>query len=491
MIRLGVRAKFFLYSNALIIITMAAATFIAISFARSYAYGSIERRGRSITEALAIPITDALMYEDLGLVAETGLTDNYISEMIRRNGDLVIYAIVADPSGRVTHSNDWSLLGRTFERALRREDIEEGSVVERRVRGEEAILEVRAPLNISSKYWGSLAMGFSLAKMNEQVRAIGRNAVIAAGVLILLNSLMTMVYVESLLRPLLALLESMRRAATGDLAARATERGGGEVTEVGRAFNRMMDELEESRERDKVRSSHLAHMEKMAAVGTLAAGVAHEVNNPLGGILTCIENIRANPEDKEMQARYLDLMQDGLQRIGRTVSNLLDFSRQREIRPEPTSINHNLRHAAELTAFQMRRAGVEVVWDLDPDEPVVMADHFQMEQLFLNLYLNALQAMPEGGVLTLRTRVKDGYVIAEVQDTGMGMTKETLERIFDPFFTTREVGKGTGLGLTVSDSIVAAHGGVISVLSEVGSGSVFRVSLPSMDAARRGEEASR
>lgn len=489
--RLGIRAKFFLYSNALIIVTMAAATAITISFARNYAYGSIERRGMSITEALAIPITDALMYEDLGLVAETGLTDNYISEIIRRNGDLVRYAIVADPQGRVTHSNDWSLLGRPFERALPRASLGTKPVVELREINGERVLEVRSPLNISSRFWGTLAMGFSLAKMNEQVQAIARNAIIAAGVLILLNSLMTAIYVESLLRPLLQLLGSMRRAAAGDLRARASERGGGEVTEVGRAFNRMMDELEEAREREKIRTSHLAHMEKMAAVGTLAAGVAHEVNNPLGGILTCIENIRANPRDEVMRARYLDLMQDGLERIGKTVANLLDFSRQREIRPEPTSINHNLRHAAELTSYQLRKAGVEIVWDLDADEPVVMADHFQMEQLFLNLYLNALQAMPDGGTITLRTRIKDGFVIAEVQDTGVGMSRDVQERIFDPFFTTRETGKGTGLGLTVSDAIVAAHGGVMTVDSAPGRGSTFRVSLPHMDSARRGEEATR
>jgi len=119
-----------------------------------------------------------------------------------------------------------------------------------------------------------------------------------------------------------------------------------------------------------------------------------------------------------------------------------------------------------------------VSFELDPEEPIVLADHFQMEQLFLNLVLNAIQAMPSGGTLTLRTRTHSSRVVAEVADTGNGIPEALRERIFDPFFTTREVGQGTGLGLSVSYSIVKAHGGGIEVDSAPGKGSRFRVWLP-------------
>jgi signal transduction histidine kinase len=148
---------------------------------------------------------------------------------------------------------------------------------------------------------------------------------------------------------------------------------------------------------------------------------------------------------------------------------------------EPTSINHNLRHVVELVGYQLRKAKVEVSWDLeDEDGTVVMADHFQMEQLFLNLVLNAVQAMPEGGDLTLRTRRRAGKVNISVRDSGIGIPEEVKERIFNPFFTTREVGEGTGLGLAVSDSIVAAHGGTMRVESTPGEGSVFLLSFDAM-----------
>jgi signal transduction histidine kinase len=226
----------------------------------------------------------------------------------------------------------------------------------------------------------------------------------------------------------------------------------------------------------------------MVAMGTLAAGVAHEVNNPLGGILTCIENMRANPDDEEMRERYVELIHDGVKRIERTVASLLDFSRERRMHLEQTSLNHNIWHVAELVQFQARSRGVKLDLELDGEEPAVMADHLQMEQLFLNLVLNALQAMPEGGALTITTRCENGSVVAEVSDTGTGIPEEIRDRIFDPFFTTRKVGEGTGLGLAVSHSIVAAHGGSIEVESEVGVGTTFRVTLARFQPAAEGEE---
>jgi len=204
------------------------------------------------------------------------------------------------------------------------------------------------------------------------------------------------------------------------------------------------------------------------------------VNNPLAGVLASIENMRDHPDDEEMRDRYLQLIADGLRRIERTVANLLNFSRPREIKLERTSINHNLRHVVELVGYQLRAAGVEVEMDLDSDPAAVEADHFQMEQLFLNLVLNALDSMRDGGTLSLRTRVRGGKVIAEVRDTGHGIPVEVRERIFDPFYTTREIGEGTGLGLAVSGSIVAAHGGRIELETSVGRGTTFRVIMTAM-----------
>jgi signal transduction histidine kinase len=475
MIKLGLRTRFFLYSNTVIAVTMALVTFFWMLDERRSQHEAINSRGRSIAEATAIAITDALLHGEPEHAEQ--LISSYIIEIMARNEDFVRFVAVVDSSGRVTHSSDPQMVGNRFVRGS-----PEGVSTRRPV-------EVRTPLQQSGSFLGSLAMGFSLDPIERRVAVVARRAALVGVVLMLFNSALTALYVETLIRPILTLNEIMKSAGRGDLRVRSMERRGDEVGELSDAFNRMMDELEFATEREKVQRTQLAHTEKMAAVGTLAAGVAHEVNNPLAGIQACLDNLSAHPEDTGMRERYLELIRDGLKRIERTVRNLLNFSRQREIRPEPTSINHNMRHVAELVGYQMRRANVEVRFDFDADKALVMADHFQMEQMFLNLVLNAIEAMPEGGTLTLKTRVRDDQVVAEVTDNGSGISEGVRERIFDPFFTTREVGEGTGLGLAVSDSIVAAHGGALEVESKIGKGSTFRVRLPATEERAFGGEA--
>jgi signal transduction histidine kinase len=477
--RLGLRPKFFIASNITIAATMGLLTFLVVAHERRQQYRSIEQRGRSLVAALAVPITDALMYDDLGLTPDTGLTDSYISEILASNRDAMLYVIVTDTEGVVVHSNRWSMIGRPFERALKTAPggTSPGPEIRTETNGER-ILEFREPLAISTKLWGSLAVGFSLEPVETEIELIASRLVVVALLVIAANSVISAIFMERLIRPILSLHEVMQRAGHGDLSVRAASRRRDEIGELGKAFNGMMDELEESRERDKVRQSQLAHTEKMAAVGTLAAGVAHEVNNPVAGVLTCIENMREDPDNERMREQYMGLIHDGVKRIERTVANLLDFSRPRSMRLGPAPLNQSLTQVINLVRYQLKKSQVEPRFELDPRDPWIVGDRFQIEQLFLNLVLNALQAMPRGGTLTLRTRRQGPWEVVEVGDTGDGIPEAIRERIFDPFFTTRAVGQGTGLGLAVSYNIVAAHGGGIEVETVEGEGSTFRVLFP-------------
>jgi signal transduction histidine kinase len=486
MIKLGLRIRFFLYSNTLIVVTMTLVAVLGAMYQRRTLSDAIVGRGRSVVDSMAVPITYVEGSEQVG-AGDTGLIERYLAEVMARNQDLMRYVVVSDRTGVVTHASRPAMVGWSFDRTLSSADIgSEPKAVERLDVNDENVLEVSSALVDDGNFLGTLAVGFSLEPIERQVRDVAGSAALVALVLMLGNSIMTALYVETLIRPILHLNQTMKRAGEGDLTVRAPTRRGDEVAELADVFNRMMEELETSREREKLQRAQLAHTEKMAAVGTLAAGVAHEVNNPLAGVLASIENIRDNPDDEEMRDRYLQLIADGLRRIERTVANLLNFSRPREIKLERTSINHNLRHVVELVDYQFRAAGVEVTMDFDSDPAYVEADHFQMEQLFLNLVLNALDAMREGGTLYLRTRVRGGRVIAEVRDNGHGIPAEIRDRIFDPFFTTREIGEGTGLGLAVSGSIVAAHGGRIELETALGRGTTFRVIMAA--AAEEGDE---
>jgi PAS domain S-box-containing protein len=222
----------------------------------------------------------------------------------------------------------------------------------------------------------------------------------------------------------------------------------------------------------------IRNSEKLASVGKLAAGVAHEINNPLGGILNCLYNLRKGTLSPSRQEEYVASMEEGLRRVQKIVRQLLDFSQQHNPELALADINQVVNRVLLLTDHLFGPHRVVLETDLSPDLPELMIDRHMMEQVLMNLILNAIQAMRSGGLLKIRTAVNAGNCLVEVKDTGCGIPISVLPRIFDPFFTTKNEGEGTGLGLSVSLGIVERHGGKISVDSEVGRGTVFTLSIP-------------
>jgi PAS domain S-box-containing protein len=222
----------------------------------------------------------------------------------------------------------------------------------------------------------------------------------------------------------------------------------------------------------------IRNSEKLASVGKLAAGVAHEINNPLGGILNCLYNMRKGTLSLSRQEEYLASMEDGLRRVQKIVRQLLDFSQQHNPELALADINHVINRVLLLTDHLFVPQRVRLETALAIDIPELMIDRHMMEQVLMNLILNAVQAMRNGGVLTIRTVVEGSNCLVHIRDSGCGISASVLPRIFDPFFTTKHEGEGTGLGLSVSLGIVERHGGKIFVNSEVGKGTTFTVSIP-------------
>lgn len=222
----------------------------------------------------------------------------------------------------------------------------------------------------------------------------------------------------------------------------------------------------------------IRNSEKLASVGKLAAGVAHEINNPLGGILNCLYNLRKGTLSATRQEEYWASMEDGVRRVQKIVRQLLDFSQQHEPAFALTDINQIVDRVLVLTNHLFAPNQIQLQTALGHGLPSVMVDRHMIEQVLMNLILNAVQAMKHGGQLTIRTSVVEGVCLIEVRDTGSGIAPTVLPRIFDPFFTTKSEGEGTGLGLSVSLGIVERHGGKILVESEVGKGTSFTLCLP-------------
>jgi two-component system NtrC family sensor kinase len=261
--------------------------------------------------------------------------------------------------------------------------------------------------------------------------------------------------------------------AEGNWSVRVPVKGYQEMRTLAQSFNVMVGTLKETQE-------ELVQKEKLASVGQLAAGVAHEINNPLGSVLLYADILRKEtPEDDQQQQEDLDMIIREATRCKTIVNDLLDFSRQNEVMAQDTNVNELLQELAEEAERQEIYQQITIVSALSEDLPTIQADPLQFRQVFLNLMSNAAEAMPEGGQLTLRTRrgPMEGYITIEVQDTGTGIPEENMSKLFTPFFTTKPIGKGTGLGLAIIYGIVKMHRGQISVQSQEGRGTTFSVVL--------------
>jgi len=358
---------------------------------------------------------------------------------------------------------------------------------------------------------GVLDTNLSLAKADVQVAESSRRMLVYTGCALLLIALLSWFSIWRVVgHPVKALKRGTEHLAAGDLGYQISVRSEDELGELARSFNGMSRQLRaehteniswthtlEERVEQKTRElrrahEHALHTEKMASIGKMAAVLAHEINNPLSGILTYAKLLRKWTDREEMPhddsgrkrrqeiCDSLDLIASESRRCGDLVKNLLTFSRTTPMNLQPTNLNQVIERSLRLVQHQLDLAGIQVQSQLDPDLPLVLCDAAQIEQVLLALVMNALDALPQGGTLWITSSFgrEPDVVRMVVRDDGCGIPPEILPRIFEPFLTTKETGRGVGLGLAISHSILERHNGNIEVQSEVGRGTTFNVTLP-------------
>ncbi|NQT30890.1 MAG: two-component sensor histidine kinase, partial [Deltaproteobacteria bacterium] len=239
-------------------------------------------------------------------------------------------------------------------------------------------------------------------------------------------------------------------------------------------------ERKQAEEREKQLQEELNISSRLASIGELAAGVAHQINNPLTGVLGFSQRLLRKSTDQETN-QDLKRIYTEAERAAKVVQNLLTFARRRQTQKQYSDINDILESALELRAYELKTSNIEVVTDLTPGLPEIMLDFHQIQEVFLNIILNAEQAITEangGGKLTIKTEERKGDIRTTFTDNGPGIPAENLEKIFDPFFSTKGEKGGTGLGLSVCHGIISEHGGRIYAKSKPGKGAIFFVELP-------------
>lgn len=370
---------------------------------------------------------------------------------------------------------------------------------------------------------GVAHIGMGLQHMRKEIGDMTKVVIGLTLLVVLVGILLTIFLVNIFIKPVKRLVQATEKVAKGDLSHSVEVTAKDEIGILASSFNQMTISLRESREKieeynrtleNKVRErtielektnrdlanalkslketqSQLIQVEKMAAVGQLAAGVAHELNNPLGGILGysqfALEKINQKPlcqfssEDNNSFLQYLTDIEKQTKKCRTIIQSLLKFSRaSRREEFELVNINQVLKETFAFTHHQIVKSKVNLVPELTESLPQIAGNPSQLQQVFTNLILNAVQAMTEGGTLRVISKLRKGSSEIEVSfsDTGIGIMEENLNKVFEPFFTTKKVGEGTGLGLSVSYGLIKDHGGEIRVESRKNQGTTFIVILP-------------
>jgi two-component system, NtrC family, sensor kinase len=358
----------------------------------------------------------------------------------------------------------------------------------------------------SQQILGVLDTNMSLAKADEQLAASSRSMIAYTGFALLTIAVLSWLFVWRVVgEPIKSLKKGTERLTAGNLGYQIDVHGNDEVGDLATSFNTMSLQLRSANEEvvtwaktleDRVQqktqelkraNDHMLHVEKMASIGKMAAVVAHEINNPLSGILTYAKLLRKwldrgfTGDDQRQEALdCLDLIAGESRRCGDLVKNLLTFSRTSPMNVEPTDINGIFDRCVRLVQHKLELTGIQLHLELADGTPRVLCDGAQIEQVLLALIMNAIDALPRGGNLWLRTAVLEQEQIftMQVRDDGMGIPPEILPQIFEPFLTTKESGHGVGLGLAISRSIMDRHNGRIEVQSEAAKGTTFTLTLP-------------
>ncbi|BCR05818.1 hypothetical protein DESUT3_28870 [Desulfuromonas versatilis] len=311
-------------------------------------------------------------------------------------------------------------------------------------------------------------------------RELLNHLVVVSLMLLVVAALLSLVWSRRITRPLERLSQATRSIGQGNFGIQVEVRGSDEIGELASSFNRMAGELHHREQALRQAQAQLLQSEKMAAFGQLGAGIAHEVKNPLAGILGFAQLALRKAESESTLHKHLSIIEKETKRCQKIIENLMKFARRENVEFQPTDLNAVVTDAAAIVEHQLGIAKIRIERDLGSELPRFNGSGNQIQQVLMNLMLNAQQAMKgEPGEVRLTTRqLEDGALELRVSDTGPGMPKEVRDRIFEPFFTTKPSGEGTGLGLSVSYRIIEDHGGQIRVESEPGEGATFVITLP-------------
>ncbi|MCL4536835.1 MAG: ATP-binding protein [Nitrospirae bacterium] len=459
----------------------------------------------NVQKEKAVLLSDIIKQSVMILMLENKWKElqSQIEDFTRNNPELKEVRIFHPVSGRIIVSNEREDVGKKiykkdWNRFIRQEHSpfvikKEDEIFATRVIPIENRPECHRCHSPKEKIRGVLDVEVSLAVAQQSINELTYRHFAGLVMGFVMISLIFMVGGERLInRPLRDLMGVMKKVETGDLSVRANDKGKDEFAYLSGVFNTMIEKLEATRK--EIELCHMQQMEKtskLASLGEIVSGIAHEIKNPLAGISCAVQVFHSELSEDDSRRPIITEVLNQVNRLDRIVKDLLSYAKPKPPMFAPSRLNDVMEKALFFVYPEAKKQNVIIDNQVGEDVPEILMDSDQMQQVFLNTIINAIHAMPNGGILTISALKKDGqevqdeikrpvqdekFIAVNFHDTGKGISPEDLAYIFEPFFTKKT--KGTGLGLSISRKIVQEHGGDIGVQSEVGKGSVFTVYLP-------------
>lgn len=397
----------------------------------------------------------------------------------------VEYAYIYDGKGRIVGDfhEDRRRLFSTFTDELGRKILNSQDTLVQ-IDNLNDILDVSKPVNLNHERLGGIRLGLDLKPLFAQIRGITIHAVVIATLIFLIGVGVIFVITVRFIKPIERLIMGAKHIEEGDLEYRVNIERDDEIGTLGVAFDQMGERLLQRERELKQSQDTLRRADRLSSLGLLTAGLAHEIRNPLVAIRTFTQLLPERYNDPEFRQGFQSLALKEVDRICGLITDLLSFARPSKPNVAPVDVNEVVDNIARILESQAKEKNIAIMRQFGANLPKVWIDREQMKQVFMNLILNAIQAMQGAGTITLmsRTVTKNGtqpaadFVQIEVKDNGVGIPEENLQHIFDPFFTNKD--EGSGLGLAVSHQIVQEHGGFVTIESKVGTGTSFFVHVP-------------
>ena len=439
----------------------------AVSFARSF----------------SIPITEILINRESDPGFGGDILETHIQNFLE-NVDNVLYLSIQDNNNRIIAHNRLEEYGNIITDPALLSVVGSTETISRIFREEtdKWVFEVFHPLQIGEKRWGSLVIGFDNTQTYNQIRASFYLLLFLALSAIIITLAILYFLINRILSSLKEFVAEIDKVDLDYISPTRLKPRNDEIGYLIEHFEMLKQRLKDSKVELENVQNQIFQAEKLASIGRLASGVAHEVNNPLNGMHFCVYGIQNDIDNKQQTKEYLNLIDEGLTQIESVVTKLLGYSRQTKASKEELDLGKEIKIVLDLLDYRIKEKNVQVTCSMPDQLSGIKADPNLIREMLMNLLLNSLDAVDKEGEIKVTVHLnEEGDCVISIRDNGIGIEATEMEKIFEPFYTTKDTGKGTGLGLSVTHGIIDSHGGTIEVKSEPGVYTEFIITLPRKD----------